>query len=227
MTVRAAAAATCSRYKAVIDRWNGQATVDLAASGGVTNDPFAAADYRDRTTWLLTTDHASRLQVQVRAISTRRLRGLVRSRHLTPKMIGRFTADALFVCKELAAYKNTLGLVRSLDARAVEIVTEADLKPWYPKGFNEFSDGIAWRWQSNPSCDTGLGAACWGIDLVVRDGCPTSVYAEVNISNTAGTAVDYSNDTLGGLESGQTGQVTFESFDSGAHTVRLSDISCY
>ena len=48
--------------------------------------------------------------------------------------------------------KISVGKARNLSERkvgGVGFVAEASLKPWYPKGFNEFSDGVAWRWQSS------------------------------------------------------------------------------
>jgi hypothetical protein len=53
----------------------------------------------------------------------------------------------------------------------------------WKKGYTEFSDGIAYKWDSSV-CDASY-SGCWGMRVVTRDGCD-SLYVELQIQNPAG-----------------------------------------
>ncbi|CAB4897760.1 unannotated protein [freshwater metagenome] len=64
--------------------------------------------------------------------------------------------------------------------------------------------------------------------VVSRYGCPSSVYAKLNILEK-GVVVSYTNDVLGGLEPMQKDLMKFETYESisGKAIGRLREISCY
>ena len=117
-----------------------------------------------------------------------------------------------------------------VEAQPKAAVTEAPAQPvqtdWFPKGYHEFSDGVAYKW-ANAKSDC-YQCSYWSMYVIARDGCPSSVYAEINIVDK-GTVISYTNDTLGGLEPMQKGLMKFESYESLPNGTQgqLKDISCY
>lgn len=68
---------------------------------------------------------------------------------------------------------------------------------------------------------------CYGIQVLAMEGCSTSLYAEVALTDAAGVSVGYSNDTTGKLAPGQEAKLTFEIFEEDATNVKVSELSCY
>ena len=107
--------------------------------------------------------------------------------------------------------------------------TKKVVLPWYPEGFNEYDDDaeIAWRWLDNGEYSCAYGDHCWGMVVIARNGCPSSLYAEITVLDSGGTNIGFTNDTTSGLGAGQKANLVFEDFTPGAKSARLAKISCY
>jgi hypothetical protein len=238
MSKRRAVAPLYATYKATIGRWQRAAEARTAAMRGVSSsDPYAAAAFVEKpgTGWL----NASTQETFTNAIITasrKRLAGLAgpKRQFLTDTMVARFNDDALYLCHESNEWKQTEDALSRLDTKSSAIVDAAANKPWYPKGYNVY-DGdptIAYEWDNRISkCQDNYGVSgeyCWGMKVIAQQGCQSSIYAEISILQGQ-TAIDYSNDTLAGLEPGQVGELAFQAFEntSGALTGQLKKISCY
>lgn len=115
----------------------------------------------------------------------------------------------------------------TLQSLRIDIRLAASRIPWYPKGYSEYETGVAWKWLNSGqfSCSYSSGS-CWGMSVVSQVGC-SSLYVEINILDSAGNNIGYTNDTTSGLRPGQTAKLIFDSFEDGASTAQLSKISCY
>lgn len=106
----------------------------------------------------------------------------------------------------------------------------APIAAWWPPGFTVWSadSSVAYQWltQGTFACTYSSGI-CWGMTIVTRDGCPTSLYAEVSLADASGTAIGYTNDVAGAVSAGQRAQIIFDTFETTARTARISKISCY
>ena len=96
-------------------------------------------------------------------------------------------------------------------------------KPWFPKGFQEFQEGIAFKW-SNGSCDYGR---CNHAIFISRDGCPRSLYVEVNGFDSSETQVDYTNDTTSSLAPMKQAKLEFNFTEDSVRTAYVSKVNCY
>lgn len=98
---------------------------------------------------------------------------------------------------------------------------------WVQSGFTPYADGtVAYRWLDGFK-DCEVADSCWGMEVIARDGCPSSLYVELSIINDAGTAVGYTNDVAGAVERGQMAQLVFDNFEKDASKARLTKIFCY
>jgi hypothetical protein len=63
--------------------------------------------------------------------------------------------------------------------------------------------------------------------VIPKDGCPSSLYVELSILDSAGNAIGFTNDTAGAVIAGQQAKMVFDSLESGAVKARLTDVSCF
>ena len=110
---------------------------------------------------------------------------------------------------------------REAERRARE--AEARRNAW-KDGYNEYTDGLAYDWD-NSVCDNSY-SACWGMRVVTRDGC-TSLYVELQIQDSAGNAVDWTNDTATALGPGQVALLDFPNLTEQGGTAKIAEMTCY
>jgi hypothetical protein len=137
----------------------------------------------------------------------------------------------LYVCHLTAAYNQAESRLVQLDERSVEVMNLAAAKPWYPLDYSPSpnDDSVAYRWDNDiGKCQSESYGYCWGMHVLTRDGCPSSLYAEISILS-GDTVISYANDTLSGLQPGDEGELAFVSYESGYGQLqgRLTEINCY
>jgi hypothetical protein len=220
--------AACSSYGRAVNAWASLADARLASSSGATRDAYAAFDYASSINWI-DKQHRKSFEKEIFNISRRTLTKLTKRGGLSRSFIHQYQGDALFVCRLGRDYRRISARLGDLDSRRETLSALAASKPWYPRGWNEYfnDERLAWRWQANPACASDYFAtACWGIDVMSEDGCGY-IYVEVTILDRAGQAIDFSNDSLNGIEPYQVAKMTFESFEETAQRARLAEIDCY
>ena len=100
---------------------------------------------------------------------------------------------------------------------------------WVPTNFTAWDgdSNVAWRWLEADEFECDYGDGCWGIMVTSRDGCPSSLYAELTLFDNDGVQVGYTNENVGSLYSGDKAKLIFTSFEEAAEKGRLAEISCY
>lgn len=102
---------------------------------------------------------------------------------------------------------------------------ETPQEPWYPEGYEEYPDGLtAWKWVER-GCRYST-ASCVHADVVPKLGCQ-NLYVEVNVLDSSGAVIDWTNDTARAVNSGQVAKLEFAIFDDRAASVNLVEINCY
>jgi hypothetical protein len=216
--------------RALVGHWSQVASSRLAASASASSDAYAAADYVSHAGPLNTT-RQSEFQTAVFDLAHQKLTASAQPIYaVSYAMVNQYRGAVLAVCGLQKSYSRASSSLGALDQRLLTVQSLAASKPWYPKGYSEFSDGIAWRWVNNPSfsdptCLDG-SSACWQVNVVVRDGCPTSLYVEAT-TYSAGSAVGFTNGTTGALNAGDTALVELVDATGTADSARLTTIDCY
>jgi hypothetical protein len=67
---------------------------------------------------------------------------------------------------------------------------------------------------------------CVALDLKATQDCLDSVYVEANVLDSSGTVIDYTNATLGSLETGDKGRVILGTDRDGASSFKLTKLDC-
>jgi hypothetical protein len=221
MTPQKAALPICRRYERVLAIAAGPARSYLRDSSHAVKDSYAADAYGGSYQGI----SIRTLEGRIYTVALARLKKVTRPK-LTRQMTEKFVEDSLYVCRlsrRVAETEEVLRLASDRETRVRDMAADA---PWYPKGWFEWDDGsVAYKW-TNGACDT-YGGACWTMRVISHNGCPDGLYAEINIEDASGTVIDYSNDTLGSLSSGQQAALEFVTYEGAAHSARLTDVSCY
>lgn len=93
---------------------------------------------------------------------------------------------------------------------------------WIPDGWQQYSEDVYFQWTGD--CDNSF-TGCHGMDVVTKNGC-SDLYVEIQLLDSAGSAVGYSNDTIGGLTPGQHAKLDFPSFEEHAQA-KVTEINCF
>lgn len=136
-----------------------------------------------------------------------------------------FETNVKQVCGILSLEKTIKQQLANYDRVISQAATTARNAPWYPAGYFDLGE-IALKWvDRDKDC---YSCYQWDAKVVSKNGCPSSVYVEVNILS-GGTVVGWTNDTLSSLGAGQYGVLRFQSYIGGygSLSASVSDYSCY
>ncbi len=214
-------------YEDAVTRNN--AHIDNIRNSGALTDPYAA--YSFSASWLTGQTFVENLSADKAAVISKAKKKNLKSD--APVEIKKsFGTKALSYCENVlhASRKSTnraaLASAKSLDKHVSRVNTNALERPWYPKGYSEYDDNIATKWDNSGGYDC-YGCTYAKLMVVAHEGCSGGVYAEVNFLNSSGVAVDWSNDTLPSLGANSYAQLTFESYSAtGGGSVEISRIDC-
>ena len=95
---------------------------------------------------------------------------------------------------------------------------------WAPADYNVWSgdSNVAWKWNNSSSCDT---YSCWHIDFISQTGC-SYFYAAINILDSSGNIVDYTNATLPALPALQPATLRFDNVQELGSKAQLASVTC-
>jgi hypothetical protein len=165
----------------------------------------------------------------------RKVRGLVNTRADTATgartTVGRKTyASALLEeCNLAETVEIAEQSTRAADTAIDKLQDRAIRAPWWPVEYTKLNGDVAWKpftpseYDSAP-CDISQSACLKG-RVVSRVRCQ-SVYLEANIYDTQHQLIDWSNDSLGVLDVGETGIVEFVSFTEDHPLWRVTNVAC-
>lgn len=214
----------CSSYKKSLVAFQKNADRRVKGAAGKTKDSYDAARFRKYNQWVKV-DHEQKLAESLEALAVDALNEVSNGQAGSVSDLDEYLDASIDACGLSETRSKAEASVAKATSTGQAIVTKANSKPWYPKGYNEWFGGdIAWKW-TDESCGTRYGY-CWTIRIVSDSGCYGGVYAEVNISQ-GGTIIGWSNDSLGSLPAGKTGKMEFTEYGgSGTKTANLTELNC-
>lgn len=103
---------------------------------------------------------------------------------------------------------------------------------WFTSDFYRWEDGsqLAYTIDRVTDSQCGYGAGCLGIIVQAKNGCPNSLYAEIELLDGSDINVGYSNDSIGSLGAMKKAKLKFHLSDSEISQVKdwnITKISCY
>jgi hypothetical protein len=99
---------------------------------------------------------------------------------------------------------------------------------WYPRGYIEYSDGLAFAYAPLKKFQCDTYTACWGVYVIARDGCPSSLYIEISVTQ-GGSITGYANDLQGTVPAMRRVLLKPSTFsnDGRGLTGELTKLTCY
>lgn len=220
-------AAICSDYESTLSKYGKSAQAYIASGRSRTKDPYKAASYVKHVNWVHTS-YADKFKAAITKSATKSLNAISDGQAGIVDSVDDYLKDSLAACGLTDSYDKTVDQAAKVDQLAGRITAQAENKPWYPKGYQEATDGVAIKWIDSAADPCGYGPRCWfwTIDVVSDTGCPSGLYVAVNFTR-GGTVVDWSNDTLPSLREGQKGRLQFYTYDRSTDAIELAEVNCY
>lgn len=193
------------------------------------DDPYVAAKFVNRNAWVYE-DLSVKFNEDWEALAVTSLNAVSDGQAGTVDDVDDYLAAALDACGLAQAYSSLESDVQGVDVEQASVVSAADDKPWYPKGYFEWDSNVAWRYATNQGGDPcGYSRCTYGrVQVITQNGCPDGLYAEMNFENSAGVVDDWSNDSVPFLGPGDKALLTFRSYTSlGEGTIQLVELNCY
>jgi len=194
----------------------------------IDSDAYTAADFVDEYDWE-SVDHDGVLRSEVRSVTDPLLTEAIKPEVAGEAQFAGFLDDVAKGCGIDADYTSLIAAAQGLDTKLSILRTRAQNLPWYPKDFGTWSGdpNLAWRWAEKSEFSCSYGDRCQAIFVASKSGCPSGLYAKINILDSSGVVVDYSNDLLSGIRPGEVAKMQFEFFTRGAGSTRLEELNCY
>lgn len=199
----------------------------LALSEEPSKDSYASAEFLEEISW----ENDESYTITVRARQTEiAFNLLTESAAAAPKVeqLVELLREAWTTCEIETTIDELLNSAKTLDARLKTVKTRAQNLPWYPQGFDSFDGNVAYRflkYGSEYKCSYS-GAYCWGVEIVTKTGC-NNLYAELTIFDSSDRNIGWTNDTATNVLPREKVVLIFDSYEDGADTGRLSEVSCY
>ena len=219
-------AAACDATAKVVTKFKKTVDERLKATD-VEADAYTAAEFVDEYDWE-NVDHDGFLRGEVRSVTDPLLTEAVNPEIAGEAQFAGFLEDVVEGCGIEADYTSLIAASQGLDNKLSTLRTRAQNLPWHPKDFTTWSGepNLAWRWAKKGEFSCSYGDRCQAIFVASKSGCPSGLYAKINILDSSGVVVDNSNDLLSGIRPGEVAKMQFEFFTRGAGSTRLEELSC-
>jgi hypothetical protein len=106
---------------------------------------------------------------------------------------------------------------------------------WVPAGFtqvdqNIFDYDMAYKFVTDSYNSDDIdctGCSYWVLEAVSEAFCPGGAYAEIDILDSAGVKIDYTNDVVNYVGYGETVTFILKSYEDAATTAKVTELNCY
>ncbi len=217
------AMSTCKELTKVIRSQTKLIASRISATEKPYSDPYDSADYIAEIDWESTihTDTSFGLK---RSVTDPVLTSGSATIPSESQYVG-FVSDSIIACGLTQDSETLDDSAFKLDQRLLNMKSAANNLPWYPKGFDEYFPGIAFKVSKK-----GLDCySCVGLnyEVVTNKSCPNSLYVEANHYNANDVVDDWTNDTVHALEPGQIAIVELTFYGTSRGSLKITKAECY
>jgi len=216
----------CNSYSELVDRYTSVVAKREKSLDGKADDSYKAAKFVRKNAWIYE-DLSVGFTRDWEASATDALNTVSNGQAGTVESLDAYREASLEACGLGTNYSGLVSEISSIDRKQASVVTAAENKPWYPKGYTEALDGVAVKWVDG-SDPCGRGPLCWYWHLSVtsESGCPRGLYVETNLLNSGGTVVSWTNASVPSLRPGQKAKLPLYTYDRSVDGIELAEISC-
>lgn len=193
-----------------------------AAQAAVNANAITSTSYASEYTFAVT----DQLQPSFEKLMSKEERAKTAGTKQTDRWNDQWIDFSLNACNVSTTFEDNEAKLASADLASSDLVALAATAPWYPEGWyvSPTDQTVVWKWD-DPSDVDCYNCSTWQIVVLTQSGC-SSVYAEISITQ-GGTAVDWTNESLGAIGAGQQGLMTFKNYPYRAGSMgQLSELNC-
>jgi hypothetical protein len=216
----------CGSYSTFVMNADKATTAELKTGHAATGDPYKAQALIDKVDWASgnATDDFNK---SLNDLATKAFALATNGKGGTPDdvTLAQYMEASLAECKLTDKVASVTSKVNEVDSLSRQLSSDADSLPWYPKGYNEYQPGLAFKWV-NGAGDNCYDCHYWTMDVISQDGCPNELYVEINILDRSDAVIDYSNDVAQSLRPGQRARLQFETYSNNVHSAQLNKMDC-
>ena len=215
--------AICGTYSELIEKNDGVITRRTKYLDKDWN-PYKAAAYVDKNDWV-NDDPVAKFESQWEKVATAALNSVSGGQADQVESIEGYLDASLKECQLQEQHQDQNKSLSIIKRSQSGVVRAADRKPWYPKGYSQWSgQDLAYKYEKN-GCDNNYGY-CWAYTVISQLGCPSGVYVEGNVLEND-IIVGYTNDSLGSLPSNTKAKMQLQQFGgSGSRSLQLTEMNC-
>lgn len=143
----------CDSYDDVISKFETAAGKRNADMKGKLKDAYIASSFRKGKSWL-TSDFSDEFEGEVDAAVLAALNLVSGDRASEISDLSAYKSDSFQLCSLSERYSKVESSVAKAQGTASDIVMKAATKPWYSKGYREYSDGLAYKYTTFSGVDS-------------------------------------------------------------------------
>jgi hypothetical protein len=216
---------TCKNLKKAIRTETQLVASRLNASKKPSADAYVSAAYLEKIDWE-DTRHFDEVQEVERAV-TDPILAASSLKTPTERQYESFLKKSVDDCGLSENSTELDASASELDVMLSQMISSVINLPWYPKGFEEYSNsGVAIK----KSTKKGLGCYnCVGLvyEVISSRNCSNQLYVEANIINGYGAVEDWTNDVVRSLRAGVVAYIRLISYTATLPaTIEITDVSC-
>ena len=196
---------------------------------GKLKDAYIASSFKKGKSWL-TADFSSDMESDIQSAVVAGLNSLSNGRANEIPDTATYATDSLQLCGLSDRLSKVRQSVKKAEDTAGKIVAKAATRPWYSKGYSEYSDGLAYKYTTFSGGDPcGYSRCRYGkVTVESRDGCFRGLYGEMNFYDNSGNVRDWDIESVPVLYPGKKVTLSFKSYSLyGSGTIQLTSLSCY
>jgi hypothetical protein len=219
----------CESYQKVINQYEGSSSKRNSAMKGKLKDAYIASSFKKGKSWL-TADFSSDMESDIQSAVVAGLNSLSNGRANEIPDTATYATDSLQLCGLSDRLSKVRQSVKKAEDTAGKIVAKAATRPWYSKGYSEYSDGLAYKYTTFSGGDPcGYSRCRYGkVTVESRDGCFRGLYGEMNFYDNSGNVRDWDIESVPVLYPGKKVTLSFKSYSLyGSGTIQLTSLSCY
>lgn len=125
-----------------------------------------------------------------------------------------------------------LAVIGTIGGAMEDVETASGPTDWTPpEGFTPYrTDNGRWvavEWSRPTRAECRTGRRCFAMNVVAKEACPSSLYASIKLLGDGGDNIGWTNDTAQGVDAGERVRLVFTTYEAGAKSAAIAEMSCY
>lgn len=88
--------------------------------------------------------------------------------------------------------------------------------------------GVGYKWSEPTRAECRQsGGTCFAMDVITEKACSRSLYVSITLMSEADRNIGWTNDTAQGVGAMEPVRLVFTTYEDGAKSARIADVSCY